>query len=39
MGELHFLRDLVIIFAVAVVVVAVLQKAGIPPIAGFIVAG
>ena len=39
MGELAFLRDLVIIFSVAVVVVAVLQKVGVPPIAGFIVAG
>src|SRR3970040_594944 len=39
MGELVFLRDLVVIFAVAVVVVAVLQKAGVPSIAGFIVAG
>ncbi|HKI98517.1 MAG TPA: cation:proton antiporter [bacterium] len=39
MGELAFLRDLVVIFAVAVVVVAVLQKVGIPSIAGFIVAG
>ncbi len=39
MGELAFLHDLVVIFAVAVAVVAVLQKAGIPPIAGFIVAG
>jgi K+:H+ antiporter len=39
MGELAFLRDLVVIFAVAVVVVAVLQKIGVPSIAGFIVAG
>jgi CPA2 family monovalent cation:H+ antiporter-2 len=39
MGELSILRDLVVIFSVAVVVVAVLQKVGVPPIAGFIVAG
>ena len=39
MGDLAFLRDLVVIFAVAVAVVALLQKAGIPSIAGFIVAG
>src|SRR3970040_1086681 len=39
MGDLAILRDLVVIFAVAVVVVAVLQKAGVPSIAGFIVAG
>lgn len=39
MEEFSFLRDLVVIFAVAVVVVALLQKVGVPSIAGFIVAG
>jgi K+:H+ antiporter len=39
MGELTFLQDLVVIFAVAVVVVLLLQKVGVPPIAGLIVAG
>ncbi len=39
MDEFGILRDLVVIFAVAVVVVALLQKVGVPSIAGFIVAG
>jgi CPA2 family monovalent cation:H+ antiporter-2 len=39
MGELSLLRDLVVIFAVAVVIVALLKRVKIPPIAGFIVAG
>ncbi len=37
--ELHFLRDLIIIFGVAVLVVAFLHRFGIPTIAGFILAG
>lgn len=39
MGELSILRDLVVIFAVGVVVVAMLRRIGVPSIAGFIVAG
>ncbi|MDP8254856.1 MAG: cation:proton antiporter [Candidatus Alcyoniella australis] len=39
MNELSILRDLVVIFAVAVVVVALLRRAGVPSIAGFILAG
>ena len=35
----ELLQDLVVIFAVAVVVVAVLRRLGVPAIAGFIVAG
>lgn len=39
MGEFDFLRDLVIIFAVAVSVVTLLHRLKVPPIAGFIVSG
>lgn len=39
MGELTILRDLVVIFLVAVVVVTLLRRVGVPPIAGFILAG
>ncbi|MHC4067775.1 MAG: cation:proton antiporter domain-containing protein, partial [Planctomycetota bacterium] len=39
MTELIFLQDLVVILAAAVVVVAVLRRLRVPPIAGFIVAG
>lgn len=39
MGELHTLRDLVILFAVAVAVVVVLSRLRLPAIAGFLVAG
>ncbi len=39
MAELTYLRDLVIILALAVVVVAILHRLGIPTIAGFILAG
>lgn len=39
MAELTLLYDLVVIFAVAVAVVAVLRRIRVPPIAGFIVAG
>ncbi len=39
MSELPFLRDLVVIFSVAVAVVALLRRFGVPSIAGFIVAG
>jgi hypothetical protein len=39
MGELTLLRDLVVIFAVAVGIVALLKRVRVPPIAGFIVAG
>ncbi len=39
MSELSLLYDLVIIFAVAVAVVAALRRIGVPPIAGFILAG
>lgn len=39
MGEMTILRDLAVIFAVAVAVVAVLHRAGIPAIAGYILAG
>lgn len=39
MGELNFLRDLVVIFGAAILVVAVLHRIGIPGIAGFILAG
>jgi len=38
-GEFAILRDLVVIFAVAVCVVALLRRLGIPSIAGFILAG
>ena len=38
-ADLGFLRDLVTVFAVAIVVVALLKRVGVPPIAGFIVAG
>ncbi|MBI2881114.1 MAG: cation:proton antiporter [Candidatus Tectomicrobia bacterium] len=39
MGELTILYDLVVIFAVAVAAVALLRRVGVPPIAGFILAG
>lgn len=39
MDELHTLRDLVLLFAVAVAVVAVLHRLRLPAIAGFLVAG
>jgi CPA2 family monovalent cation:H+ antiporter-2 len=39
LGQLVFLKDLVIIFATAVIVVALLRRIHIPSIAGFIVAG
>jgi CPA2 family monovalent cation:H+ antiporter-2 len=39
MTELVFLQDLVIILGAAVVVVALLRRLHVPPIAGFIVAG
>ncbi len=39
MVELTFLRDLVVILGVAVAVVALLQRIGVPSIAGFILAG
>jgi CPA2 family monovalent cation:H+ antiporter-2 len=39
MHDLIILRDLAIIFATAVLVVALLRRVGIPTIAGFIVAG
>jgi CPA2 family monovalent cation:H+ antiporter-2 len=39
MDSLVYLRDLVIIVAVSVAVVAALSRIGIPPIAGFILAG
>ena len=39
MSELTILRDLLVIFAVAVTVVALLHRAGVPTIAGFILAG
>lgn len=39
MHDLAILGDLVIIFAIAVLVVAVLRRFGVPSIAGFIVAG
>jgi CPA2 family monovalent cation:H+ antiporter-2 len=39
MHESHVLLDLVIIFGVAIGVVAVLRRIGVPTIAGFIVAG
>jgi CPA2 family monovalent cation:H+ antiporter-2 len=39
MGELDVLRDLVVIFFVAVTVVALLRRIGVPSIAGFILAG
>ena len=39
MQEYPILRDLVIIFATAIVVVALLRRFGIPPIAGFILSG
>ncbi|MFQ5913427.1 MAG: cation:proton antiporter [Nitrospinota bacterium] len=39
MAELTLVYDLVVIFAVAVAVVAALRRIGVPPIAGFIVAG
>jgi CPA2 family monovalent cation:H+ antiporter-2 len=39
MTKLVFLQDLVVILAAAVVVVAVLRRLRVPPIAGFIVAG
>ena len=37
--ELTFLRDVLIIFAVAVTVVTLLRKIHVPPIAGFILSG
>ena len=39
MPELAFLKDLVVILAAAIAVVALLRRIGVPPIAGFIVAG
>lgn len=39
MHQLEFLKDLVVVLAVAVVVVGVLRRVGIPTIAGFILAG
>ncbi|MEW6365093.1 MAG: cation:proton antiporter [Acidobacteriota bacterium] len=39
MGELAVLYDLVVIFAIAVAVVALLRRVGLPSIAGFILAG
>ena len=39
MSELDFLRDLVVVFGAAIVVVALLKRVGVPSIAGFIVAG
>ena len=39
MTELVFLQDLVVILSAAVVVVALLRRLQVPPIAGFIVAG
>ncbi len=39
MSELPFLRDLVVIFSVAVAVVVLLRRFGVPSIAGFILAG
>jgi CPA2 family monovalent cation:H+ antiporter-2 len=39
MTDLEFLKDLVIIFAVALVVVAALRRIGVPTIAGFILSG
>lgn len=39
MSDFEFLRDLVVIFGVALVVVAALRRIGVPSIAGFIVAG
>lgn len=39
MGGIVYLKDLLIIFATAVVVVALLRRVGVPSIAGFIVAG
>ncbi len=39
MSELPFLKDLVVIFSVAVAVVVVLRRFGVPSIAGFILAG
>ena len=39
METITILRDLVVVFAVAVVVVALLRRIGVPAIAGFILAG
>ena len=39
MPEIAYLKDLVIVFGVAVVVVALLQRVGFPSIAGFILTG
>ncbi len=39
MGELTILRDLVVTFLVAVIVVTLLRRVGVPTIAGFILAG
>ncbi len=39
MGDFAILGDLVVIFAVAVCAVALLRRLGVPPIAGFILAG
>ena len=38
-SEFSFLRDVLIIFAVAITVVAVLRRFHVPPIAGFILSG
>lgn len=39
MSDFDFLRDLVVVFGVALVVVAALRRIGVPSIAGFIIAG
>ena len=39
MSELTILKDLVVIFLVAVIVVTILRRVGLPTIAGFILAG
>jgi len=39
LGDTFLLRDLVVVFAVGVFVVALLQRVGVPSIAGFIIAG
>lgn len=39
MSNFEFLQDLVVIFGVALVVVAALRRIGVPSIAGFIIAG
>ena len=39
MPEIHFLKDLVIVLGAAIVVVTLLQRLGLPSIAGFILTG